>query len=90
MEILGIGWYRKEQWEHLRSIAPDRDRLEATWEEWAEVAEKKMIELMKAGHQVQKVPVDVAEFELWCRAKKRLCDGAARSEYIAARLSAKP
>lgn len=89
MEILGIGWYRKDQWEYLRSIAPDREVLEATWEEWAEIAEERMIELMKAGHQVQKVPVDVSEFELWSRSKKRPCDSAARAEYIVTQLAAK-
>jgi hypothetical protein len=86
MTILGIGWYRKEQWDYLRSIAPDRDKLEATWEGWAEFAEKKMIELMKDGHQVQKVPIDVTEFELWCRSKRRPCDSAARAAYVLTQL----
>lgn len=86
MTILGIAWYRKDQWEYLRSIATDSDELEATWEEWADVAERKMIELMRTGGQVQKVPIDVTELERWCRSKNRACDGAARAEYITARL----
>jgi len=87
MAILGIGWYRKEQWDYLRSIAPDRDALEPTWEEWAEFAENKVIELMKAGQQIQKVPVDIGELERWCRSRNRPCDAFARTEYITARLS---
>jgi hypothetical protein len=87
---IGIGWYRKEQWDYLRSISSDRDVLETTWEEWEELAETRMIELMKAGHEVQKVTVDVAEFDLWCRTKNRPCDGAARSEYIVTHLDSTP
>jgi hypothetical protein len=82
MTLMGIGWYRKEQWDHLRRISIDQHTLEHTWEEWVENAERRMVQLIKDGHQVQKVPVDVAELELWCRSKNKPCDGEARAEYI--------
>ncbi|MDO8544888.1 MAG: hypothetical protein Q7S40_30960 [Opitutaceae bacterium] len=82
MTIMGIGWYKKEHWEHLKRISVDQDTLEHTWDEWAENAEQKMVQLIKDGHNVQKVPVDVLELELWCRARGKPCDGAARAEYI--------
>ena len=82
MTLTGIGWYRKDQWEDLRRISVDADKLESTWDEWAENAERTMVELIRKGHQMQKVPIDVIELELWCRSKNRPCDGAARAEYI--------
>jgi len=33
MTVAGIGWYKKEQWEHLRRISTDKENLESTWEE---------------------------------------------------------
>jgi hypothetical protein len=89
MTIAGIGWYRKDQWEHLRRISADQDQLEATWEEWTENAERMLIKLMKEGCMPQKVPIDVSELELWCRARNRPCDGAARSEYVIWRMNSK-
>jgi hypothetical protein len=89
MTHVGIGWYRKDQWEDLRRIATDKERIEKTWEEWIAVAEKKMIELMKEGYTPQKVPVDVSELELWCKTSGKQCDGKARAEFITRQLRAK-
>ena len=82
MTVVGIGWYKKEQWDELRRVSVDRGTLEPTWEEWAAVAEQRMIDLMRLGTNVQKVPVDVGELVLWCRAQNRPVDGEARATYV--------
>ena len=82
MTIFGIGWYKKEQWDELRRVSVDCDKLEATWEEWAANAEETTIRLMKSGAQIQKVTVDVNDLVLWCRAQNRPCDGEARAAFV--------
>ena len=82
MTVAGIGWYKKEQWEHLQRISTDKENLESTWEEWAQKAERTLLQMTKNGHIMKKVPVDVAELELWCRTKSRQCDGPARAQFI--------
>ena len=34
MTQLGLAWYGREDWERLREIADDRDKLDDTYEDW--------------------------------------------------------
>ena len=86
MTIIGIGWYKKDQWEELRRVSTDRDKLEATWDEWSANAERTIIRLMETGANVQKVSVDVDDLILWCRSQNRPCDGGARAAYVTAHI----
>ena len=36
-QLTGVAFYRPEEWEALRELAPDRDSLENTYEEWLAV-----------------------------------------------------
>jgi hypothetical protein len=82
MTFVGIGWYKKEQWEELRRVSVDKERLEATWDDWAENAERTMVHLMQQGHHVEKVTVDVSDLVAWCQKKGRPCDGDARAMFV--------
>ena len=83
---LGVAWYRKEQWERLRSVSSDRDGLETTFEEWEEMAKRRFNELRIAGQTVEKVDVDVEELVIWCKGRGMEIDGKARSRFAAERL----
>jgi hypothetical protein len=41
---------------------------------------EKMIK--KEGFEVVRVPVDLNEFELWCKTRQRKRDGASRAQYV--------
>lgn len=82
MTFVGIGWYKKEQWEELRRVSVDKEKLEETWEQWAQNAERTMIHLMQQGHHVEKVTVEVPALLAWCRERNRPCDGAARATFV--------
>jgi hypothetical protein len=45
--IVGVAWYRPEQWEVLRNASIDRDKLEDTHAEWLAEAERVVKELRK-------------------------------------------
>ena len=86
--MFGFAWYRKEQWDRLLSVSSDRDSLEATFEEWLEIAQKRFKEFKRGGHDVRQVDVDVEELIRWCQKRKKPIDGNARSEFAADKLYA--
>jgi hypothetical protein len=32
--VVGIGWYAREEWEKMQTIADDQDELDMTYKEW--------------------------------------------------------
>jgi hypothetical protein len=81
--VAGCAWYRAEQWERLLEISADRDKLEATYEEWVVNALESLQKMRQAGMRVEKMDVDVEELLAWCRARGLQVDGKARSQYAA-------
>ncbi len=66
--ILGIAWYRENQWELLKSTASDPEAIEDTYEEWVQKATKAIKRMKKPGVELLKVDFDVIQFNEWCRA----------------------
>ena len=81
--VTGCAWYRAEQWDRLREISVDRDRLEQIYEEWVANAEESLRNMRKAGIYAEKIDVDVEELLAWCEARGREVDGEARAAYAA-------
>ena len=82
---LSVAWYREDQWQRLRELAADRDKLAATHAGWQATAEKMWNDLRGMGQQLQRIDVDVEMLWAWCCAHGRPLDGAARAEYAANR-----
>jgi hypothetical protein len=85
--VVGVAWYRAEQWERLREVADDPERLEMPYEEWQQGAEEALQRLTKEGLDPIPVPVDVEALIQWCREHNRPIDGNTRAEYAAHRLA---
>ena len=81
--VLGVGWYRPEQWALLLVQSVDRDELESTHAEWLASAESSLKMIKEAGHNPIKIDVDVEEMIAWCSRKGMPLDGSARSQFIA-------
>jgi hypothetical protein len=86
MTVTGIAWYHKKEWADFRRLTGDR--VEETHEEWQRNARKLCGRMNKKNVVVRKVPVDVSELALWCRANNKPCDTNARAEYVTWKLSA--
>lgn len=84
--VLGIAWYRAEQWQRFRSLATDRDALHDTYAEWEAAATEKLGELRALGINAQPVLVDVDELARWCLDHNLAFDGAARSQFVAEKI----
>jgi hypothetical protein len=79
--IVGMAWYRPEQWARLRELSEDVDQLETDYESWHRNAKAKMTELIISGINVEKVDVDIEALSAWCAQKKLKINGQTRSQY---------
>jgi hypothetical protein len=86
VQVLGVAWYRPEQWSKLLEVADDRADLEQTHEAWEATARRTLAVLAQSGVWARKVEVDVDELVRWCRADGRAIDGAARAEFVERKL----
>jgi hypothetical protein len=84
--VLGIAWFRPDQWELLRSLSTDADILEPTHAQWEKFARETVRDLARQGMLARKVDVDVEQLRAWCVAQQRPLDASARAAYAAARL----
>jgi hypothetical protein len=81
--IVGIAWYRPEQYGLLRALAADADSMANTYEEWLAGVTKTMDDLHQRGIAARRVNVEVRDLAAWCQQRGRPLDGEARSTYAA-------
>jgi len=67
--LMGVSWYRPEQWERLREISADKEHFAMTYEESLVDSEKKIQDLEAQGIRPIKVEVDVEALLTWCTAQ---------------------
>ena len=84
--VMGVAWYRRDQWDRLLEISSDRAELEDTYDEWKAVAEENLRNLAKHGYKLCKVHIDVEELLIWCNSQNRAVDGDARTEFTVVKL----
>ena len=81
--VLGVAWYREEQWQRLREISADVTELEETYGAWLLIAMRKSNEMTREGIAFERVEVDVEDLVVWCLAEKRPVNSASRAAYVA-------
>ena len=84
--VLGIAWYSREQWEKLKEVASDPEKLDDTYEEWKVNAERAIREYSEPDTITRKVHIDVDELMEWCKTLDLPIDGAARSAFAGEKL----
>ena len=52
----GVAWFDREQWQRLREVAADPERLEESYEAWVAMAERAIRRLEAAGMLIERVP----------------------------------
>ena len=81
-KVIGVGWYKPEQWALLLSASVDRDELESTYAEWLTSAESSLKAIRKTGWTLIKIDIDVEELIFWCNKAGMPLDGNARAQFI--------
>ena len=82
----GVAWHRRDQWQRLREVSTDVEKLENTYEEWLQLANEKIKELTAAGVSIGKVHIDIEQLIQWCEENGLEVNGSSRARYTAERL----
>ncbi|UXY13840.1 hypothetical protein N8I74_10950 [Chitiniphilus purpureus] len=85
VQIAGISWYKRENFDRLRAMFKDGHKLHDTYDEWLAAAESGRKELEKRGVRVICVDVDPNEFPAWCASQGLELNAAARNRFASER-----
>ncbi|MGD0807754.1 MAG: hypothetical protein ABSA10_09875, partial [Anaerolineales bacterium] len=80
--IVGIGWYKREEWELLLSNSIDRENMHNNFDEWEIDTNKRFQELIIAGINVKKIAISVPFLLTWCKENKLPVNGSSKAKYI--------
>jgi hypothetical protein len=90
--VVGLAWYRPEDWRTLKAMVPDGEEFHDTYAEW--LAQGEMVErrLRKEGHTVKRIDIDPIVLRAWCLLNGLPMDADARTQYASerVRLEAQP
>jgi hypothetical protein len=79
--IVGIAWYRREDYDLLMSMFLDRENLDDTFDEWLSQALQVSDKLTREGLVVEKAIVDPNTFPAWCGSNGLEMDAKGRMQY---------
>lgn len=84
---IGIVWYTAKEWKKMKEISSDSERLEDSFKEWEEMAQKTLSDMNANGIVGEKVFVKTDEFLICCKIHSLPIDAASRSKYVSEMLS---
>ncbi len=87
--VVGIGFYKREQWQQLLDTAADADILEKTYDEWMDVLDSSLEKIPAYGIEPELVEVDVDELLAFCKERDLRNNAETRAKFIAKVAAAK-
>jgi len=79
---IGLGWYRRENWDRLLEMSPDQDQIHDTYDEWQKKGRQDGELVKHEGNIPKRLTVDPDELAAWCAMRGREPIASARAEYI--------
>jgi hypothetical protein len=79
-KIMGIAWYREDQWDRMVSLCDDN--LSKSYASWKKSADGFLENRPTDGIRVIKVIVDVDELSAFCIANSLNVDSKARNNFV--------
>jgi hypothetical protein len=84
--VMGVTWYRSEQWHLLQEISEDKEHFDKTYEESLVDSENKIKYLEAQGYRPVKVEVDVEEMLKWCTTQRLSVTPETRTKFMMSKL----
>lgn len=69
ISIVGIAWFKREDYDKIKRLSTDGDGLPATYDDWLKAAEDIADQFRSNGQAFQKVHIDPNAFPAWCAAR---------------------
>lgn len=79
--MVGMPWYRREDWAALRELLVDAHKLQATWEDWHRNAASCERLMTISGYHIVRALIRPKPFALWCETLGIPTDSAARTRW---------
>jgi trans-aconitate methyltransferase len=80
--VVGIGFYKREQWQRLRETAVDSDILETAYDSWLEVLDSSVERIRTHGLEPELIDVDVEELMAFCKERRLPNTAGARAKFV--------
>lgn len=81
VQIVGMAWFKPENFVRLRAMFEDGDKLHRTYDEWLRAAETGRKAQEVKGLRVICVDIDPDDFPKWCIAQGVNLNANARMQY---------
>jgi len=88
-KVIGIAWYKKEQWHILRQVVENPNDIENTYEEWLNNAINLKKTLINSGLTVEEVEIDIQDVIIWCKKDNKTINSKNITEYVVFKLMEK-
>jgi hypothetical protein len=79
---VAVGWYDLENWTKVKAQASDPDRFENSYQDWTDMAEKALKDLIAAGIIVDRFFIKSKDLLAWCLVHDKQNNAAARAEFV--------
>jgi hypothetical protein len=79
--IVGITWYRRQDWDRLLRMFPDRKTMHDSFDDWLSEAENLERQMKASGVATERVIIDPDGLRAWCKARGVPANGKARATY---------
>lgn len=83
VQILGMVWYRAEDYDACRRIMSDQEKFHANYHLWRMDAETHEKRFRREGKTVVRAFIDPETFPDWCRARSLDINANARNQFAA-------
>ena len=81
VQVVGIPWYKKENFKKLLKLFDDSHKLHGTYHEWLASADELRKHMETESVSVVCVDIDPHDFSEWCKSKGCKLDADARGKY---------
>lgn len=81
--VLGLSWFKREDYERVLAIMEDSHVLPADFDEWEKRAKAQEASGKAKGVTVRRVIVDPEKFIAWCASKRIALNAQARGKFAA-------
>jgi hypothetical protein len=77
-----VAWFRREDYERIREIMEDSDRLPPSFDEWELLAKSRVAKAKRDGIIIKPIMVEPDTFVAFCKARKIKPNGEARAKFV--------
>lgn len=85
ISTVNLAYYKEKDWKRFLESIDDKDSMHNTWEEWHKAYLKTKKDLISHGFIVKDFVVDIDELINYCKMRRIINDGKARSQFVANR-----